>query len=428
MKERIKILLLGKGGRESALARKILESPRTERLYMAPAAIEGAEAVAVDPLNFQGVADAVEKLEIDMVVPVGAAPIVAGITDWLEETGVKVIAPSEACARLEGSKEFAKEFMADNAIPTARFMTVTSDTLEEGLSFLDSLRPPYVLKADGLAMGKGVLIINSLADAKDTLTDMIEGMFDEASETVLIEEYIDGRECTVTLAVDGEDWLMLPVAHDYKRNLSGNIGPNTPGMGSVSPVSFVDADFMDKVKKRVIRPTLRGLKEAQLDYRGFLYLGLMELDGEPVLVEYNVRLGDPETQAILPRIKGDFVDILEGIADRTVGLKKIQFYPIACAAVVLTAEGFPGTVRRGDIVTGILEAEAEGCKVYPGQLSYDDNGKIYTDGGRVLTVTATAPTMAEAAAKATSGASAIVFDGAYFRDDIGRDVEEDAAI
>lgn len=422
MKERLNILLVGRGGRESAMAFKILESPRTETLYMAPEAVEGAVSLEIDPHDFQALAEAVTEHGIDMVVAGPESPIVDGIADALEPTGAKIIAPNADCARLEGSKEFAKEFMSTYGIPTARFMTVTTDTLDEGLSFLDSLKPPYVLKADGLAAGKGVLIINSLADAKDTLSDMLEGMFGEASETVLIEEYLSGRECSVILAVDAEDHLILPPARDYKRNMSGDTGPNTAGMGAVSPVPYADDDFMAKVEKRIVIPTLRGLREEGLDYRGFMYLGLMEIDGEPVLVEYNVRLGDPEAQAILPRIESDFIDVLEGIADRTVGIKKLKVSQDACVAVMLTAEGYPGKVRRGDEISGISEARQTGCIVIPGQMKTDAEGHSFTDGGRVLTVAALGVNIGDAALKAGIGASKITFEGSYFRDDIGADL------
>lgn len=422
MKERLKILLLGRGGRESALARKLLESERTEKLYMAPDGVEGAETLHLDPLNFVATAEAVEQYGIDLILPGGEAPIVSGISDFFEPLDVKVIAPDAKCARLEGSKEFAKEFMTANSIPTARFMTVTTDTLEEGLSFLDSQKPPYVLKADGLAMGKGVFIIPSLADAKDMLSDMLEGLFGESSTTVLIEEFLHGKECTVTIAIDGEDWKYLPNARDYKRLLPGDEGVNTAGMGSVATVPFADADFMSKVEQRIILPTLRGLKEEGMDYRGFLYFGVMEIEGEPVLIEYNVRLGDPEAQAFLPLIECDFVEVLEGIADRTLGIKRINVADDYCAAVTVVARGYPGKTERGAEISGIKDAEAIGCTVLPGQLTTDNDGRVLTDGGRVLTVTARGENPAAASLTALAGAGKIVFEGAYFRDDIGRDM------
>lgn len=422
MKDQLKILLLGRGGRESALALKLMQSPRVERLYMAPEGIEGTETLHLDPLDFVGIAEAIERHGIDMVVPGGANPIVTGITDFFKPLGVKVIAPDASCARLEGSKEFAKEFMSVNAIPTARFMTVTQDTIEEGLSFLDSLKPPYVLKADGLAMGKGVFIIPSLADAKDMLSDMLDGLFGESSSTVLIEEFLRGKECTVTLALDGEDWLALPNARDYKRLLANDEGPNTAGMGSVSPVPYADADFMERVEKRIINPTIRGLRDEGLDYRGFLYLGVMEIEGEPVLIEYNVRLGDPEAQAILPLIESDFMDVLEGIADRTLGIKRLQVSKEACAAVEVVAEGYPVKTGKGEPVTGIEEAEAIGCRILPGQIKREHDGNILTDGGRVLTVIAMGENTAAASLKALAGAERIKFQGARFREDIGRDL------
>lgn len=419
MKERLSILILGKGGKESALARKILESPRTERLYVAPAAdIAGVEALPIDPLDFASVAEAVKDHGIDMVIVSSEEAIISGACEALADCGSKVISPDSQCAQLEGSKEFAKEFMSRHAIPTPRFMTVTAETIDEGMSFLESLQPPYVLKADGPAAGRGVLILHSLADAKDTLTDMIEGMFDESSSTVVIEEHLEGRECSVFLALDGEERMILPVAQDYKRLLPDDKGPNTPGMGSVSPVDFADEEFLEKVERHIINPTLRGFAEEGLDYRGILYLGLIECDGEPLLLEYNVRLGDPEAEAVLPRMESDIVDMLEGIADQTIGLKKLKVRPEVCVAVAVCSD--PREEDNGEPaeITGIEECEHSGCMVFPAKMRCDSEGRRFAAGFRIVVVSAMDENRAHAAEKALKGASMIKFNGAYFRDDI----------
>lgn len=421
MKERLNILILGHGARESAIAWKLRQSCRTASLYMAPYGIPGVEGVRIDPLDFDAVARFVANNGIDMVIPGGEGPIVAGIADALSEVDVKVIAPDAACARLEGSKEFAKEFMSRHSIPTARFMTVTPDWLEEGLNFIDSLHSPYVLKADGLAHGKGVIICDTADEAKQTLRDMLDGMFGEASSTVVIEEFVAGKECSVFLAVDGEDYLLLPEAKDYKKIGEGDRGPNTAGMGAVSPVPFVDAEFMEKVERRIIQPTLRGLREEGLDFRGFLFLGLMEQEGEPVLIEYNVRLGDPEAEAILPRIESDIVDVLEGIADRTLALKRLQTSDLCSAAVVLAERGYPGPVDAAKPVEGLNRTDVDYI-VFPGETLFTTDNLAFSDGGRVATVEALGASLPEAIGKALAGAGDIHFDGKYYRRDIGFDL------
>lgn len=420
MKQLLKILVVGKGARESAIGAKLLESPRTEALYSAPGYIPGATHLEISAMDFEGLAQAVTDLGIDLVVVGPEAPVVEGICDALSPTGAKIIAPDKACARLEGSKEFAKEFMAVHSIPTPRFMTVEEDYIDEGDSFLDSLEPPYVIKADGLAAGKGVFVTDSLADAKDMLHEMIGGLFGPSSQKVLIEEYVGGRECSLFLAVDGEDWQWLPSAHDYKRFEPGNHGLNTGGLGAVSPAPGVNADFVDKVERRIVIPTLRGLKEEGLVYRGFLYLGLVNVEGEPVLLEYNCRLGDPETQAIIPRMQSDLVDILEGIADSTLAIKKPLWDHNTAVAVTLAADGYPGIPVKGDPISGIEAAREMGCIVYPGAMRpAEGTTPPLTDGGRVLTVVGLRRDAAPAAALATRGAETISFKGKYFRPDIG---------
>lgn len=337
MQQVLDILILGRGGREEMLAKTLRRSARCGRLYAAFAE-PGIEQTLLEPTDFKGVAAFCKERHPHILIIGPEFPIVNGLRDYLEEdpalADLKIIAPHKAAALFEGSKEYAKEFMTEEGIPTPRFMTVEEDTLEEGLAFLDSRQPPYVLKADGLAGGRGVHIIDDLAEAKDLLEDMVAGEYGSNSQKVLIEEFISGAECTITIATDGEDYLLLPDARDYKRHDDGDQGPNTPGMGAVSPSGMATDDFMSKVGKRIIQPTLAAMRQREIDYQGFLYFGIMSLEGEPLLIEYNARPGDPEMQAILPRIESDFVDVLEGIADRTIGLKRISVSPGYSVAVV----------------------------------------------------------------------------------------------
>lgn len=351
MKNQLNILLLGTSGREAALASKLLQSPRCNALFTQCAGIDGAILCSLPDIedDFSEIIRFCNDNDIDILIPGPEKFIVGGIADKFAEAGsaTRVIAPGTQLALLEGSKEFAKDFMAEVGIPTPRFMSVDADTLDEGLNFLDSLPGPYVIKADGLAEGEGVLIIDNLSEAKDALEDMIRGRFGNASEKVLVEEFVHGDESSIIIATDGEDYIILPPACDYKRRFDGNRGPNTRGMGAYSPVEMVDDDFLRKVEKRIILPTLRELADRELPYRGFLYFGVMSLDGEPILIEYNVRLGDPETQAMMPLITSDFVEILEGIADNTIGLKHLEFSDIATAAVVILEDN-----RRIETVVG----------------------------------------------------------------------------
>ncbi|MCM1290495.1 MAG: phosphoribosylamine--glycine ligase [Prevotella sp.] len=422
MKERLNILLLGSGARESAFADKILQSPRTERLYVAPGNAGTAEYnVSLSPLDFDGIKEFVDSHAIDMIVVGPEQPLVDGIADYFAEDSVKVIGPGKAGAMLEGSKEYAKEFMFRHAIPTARFMTVTGETVDEGLSFLESLKAPYVLKADGLAAGKGVLIIDSLMEAKEKLTEMLGGMFGEASCTVVIEEYLDGVECSVFVMTDGEDYIILPVAKDYKRIGEGDTGLNTGGMGAVSPVPFADESFMDRVRKSIIEPTIKGLREEGVPYSGFIFLGLMNVDGYPMVIEYNCRMGDPETEVVLPRIESDFVSLLEGIADKTLALKKLKVTDKAAATVILAAEGYPEKYRKGDVITGFENLD-EDVKVYHAGTKYNESNEIITNGGRVLAVTVLAEDIHKAALRATQAAATLEFEGKQFRRDISQDL------
>lgn len=402
------------------MAWKISQSPRLEKLYVAPGnAAPYGHKIALDPMDFPAVKEFVESEGIDMIVVGPENPLAAGITDFFAGCDVKVIGPGSDGARLEGSKEFAKEFMVRHAIPTARFMSVTEETREQGMHFLESLQPPYVLKADGLAAGKGVIILDSLADAKDTLSEMLDGMFGSASATVVIEEFLKGIECSVFVATDGEDYKILPVAKDYKRVGEGDCGPNTGGMGSVSPVPFADAEFMEKVRTRIVEPTMQGLKAEGIKYKGFIFIGLMNTDGDPKVIEYNVRMGDPETEVVMPRLKSDLVDLLEGIADETLSLKQVQEDERAAVCVMLTSRGYPGAYEKGKPLClpelqGVLRFDA-GTKLGP-------NGEILSNGGRVMALTAYGDTIEQAAAKALDAASNVDFEDKYFRRDISKDL------
>ena len=417
----MKILLLGSGGRECAIAWKISQSPRLEHLYVAPGnAAQYGTNVALNPMDFDAVKEFVDANAIDMIVVGPENPLVEGIYDYFADHSVKVIGPSKEAAQLEGSKEFAKEFMFRHHIPTARFMSVTAETLEEGYHFLESLNAPYVLKADGLAAGKGVIILDSLADAKDTLSDMLEGMFGNASATVVIEEFLSGIECSVFVMTDGEDYKLLPVAKDYKRVGEGDTGLNTGGMGSVSPVPFADDKFMQKVVNHIVEPTLKGLKEENLEYRGFIFLGLINVDGDPMVIEYNCRMGDPETEVVMPCLKSDLVDLLEGVADQTLGLKKIEFDERAAVAVMLTSAGYPGDYEKGKVITG-LDGIGDVLPFHAGT-KLDAEGRVLTNGGRVIALVAYGEDIADAAAKAKAATALVDFEGKYMRNDIANDL------
>ena len=421
MKEKVKILLLGSGGRECAIAWKISQSPRLEKLFVAPGnAAKFGTNVALDPMNFEAVKDFVDANEIDMIVVGPENPLVAGIYDYFRDHSVKVIGPSKDAAQLEGSKEFAKEFMFRHHIPTARFMSVTAETIEEGYHFLESLKAPYVLKADGLAAGKGVIILDSLADAKDTLSDMLEGMFGGASATVVIEEFLSGIECSVFVVTDGEDYRLLPVAKDYKRVGEGDTGLNTGGMGSVSPVPFADESFMEKVVKNIVEPTLKGLKEENLEYRGFIFLGLINVEGDPMVIEYNCRMGDPETEVVMPRLKSDIIDLFEGMADQTLSIKNVEFDERAAVAVMLTSAGYPGDYEKGKVITG-LDKIGE-CLAFHAGTKENERGEVLTNGGRVIALVAYGNDIADAAQKAKAAAAIVDFEGKYLRNDIANDL------
>lgn len=420
----MKILLLGSGGRECALARKISESPRCETLWIAPGNAGTADYgtnVSLKPLDFEGIKAFVKANGVDMLVVGNEDPLVAGITDFFAGEPLLVVGPSRAAAALEGSKDFAKEFMGRHGIPTAAHLTVTADTLAEGKEFLEKLSAPYVLKADGLAAGKGVLIIDDLEEAKEKLDEMLHGMFGESSARVVIEEFLDGIECSVFAINDSHGgYRILPVAKDYKRVGEGDTGPNTGGMGAVSPVPFADDAFMKKVEARIIRPTVEGLLKEGLDYRGFIFFGLINVGGDPKVIEYNVRMGDPETEVVMPRLKSDLVDLLEGCAKGCLAYIPAEQDSRAAATVIAVSKGYPGAYEKGKEIAGNLHPA--NSIVFHAGTSLDAAGRLVTAGGRVLAVTSYGPTIADALQTSYEALRDIHFDGITYRHDIGKDV------
>ena len=418
------ILLLGSGGRESALAWKLSQSPRCNNLYIAPGnGGTGAYGtnVKLSPLDFEGIRRFVADNAIDMIVVGNEDPLVAGIYDYFESDNVLVAGPSKAGAELEGSKDFAKRFMYKHGIPTAAYRSFTAQTVEEGCEFLASLKAPYVLKADGLAAGKGVLIIDNLEEACKSLREMLGGMFGRSSSTVVIEEFLSGIECSVFVVTDGNgSYRVLPVAKDYKRIGEGDTGLNTGGMGAVSPVPFADEVFMRKVDERIIKPTVEGLKSDGIVYRGFIFLGLINVGGEPMVIEYNVRMGDPETEVVMPRRASDLVDLIEAAAKGNLGDVPAEHDPRPAVTVMAVSGGYPGSYPKGKAISGNLQPE--GSIVFHAGTSIHADGQLVTAGGRVMAVTSLADTIEAAREKSYKALENIHFDGMYRRGDIGCDI------
>jgi phosphoribosylamine--glycine ligase len=423
----MRVLLLGSGGREHALAWKISQSSILDQLFIAPGNAgtrQFGKNIPLSPIDFIAVKSFVLENNIDMVVVGPEEPLVLGIYDFFvgdaELYKIPVIGPSKYGAQLEGSKDFAKAFMNRHIIPTAKYATFTIDNLEEGLTFLKNMKSPYVLKADGLAAGKGVLIIHDLDEAQAELKSMLQHeKFGEASKKVVIEQFLDGIELSVFIVTDGHSFKLLPEAKDYKRIGEGDTGPNTGGMGAISPVPFADAAFMDKVHNRIIVPTVKGLKSEGIVYKGFVFFGLICVKGDPYVIEYNCRMGDPETEVVIPRLKSDILDLFEGIASNTLSERDIQFIDKSAATVMMVAGGYPDVYEKGKQIYG-LNSVVDSLVFHAGTIA--DGPSVLTSGGRVLAVTSYGKNIEVAIEKAYEAVSKISFEGAYYRKDLGQDV------
>ena len=421
------ILVIGSGGREHTFAYKIAQSSKTNELFIAPGNAGTSELGTNLPISvsdFDGIKSAVLEHDIKLVVVGPEAPLVDGIYDFFQSdealNSIPVIGPSKEGAQLEGSKEFSKIFMEKHGVPTARYQSFTADNLEEGYSFLETLNPPFVLKADGLAAGKGVLILNDISEAKAELKEMLENQkFGEASATVVIEEFLNGIELSVFVLTDGKNYKILPSAKDYKRIGEGDVGLNTGGMGAISPVPFADEDFIKKVEERIIKPTVNGLQSENIDYKGFIFIGLMNVAGDPFVIEYNVRMGDPETEVVLPRIETDLVDLFEAVGNQTLNEIELNVNPQTATTVMLVSGGYPEAYEKGKVITGF--DTSEGSLVFHAGTALKDN-QVVTSGGRVMAITSFGNSIEEALAKSYSNIDKIHFDKMNYRRDIGFDL------
>jgi len=420
------ILILGSGGREHALAWKTAQSKQVDKLYIAPGnagtALVGSNVnLAVN--DFEKIGNFAVGNQVELIIVGPEDPLVKGIYDYFKQTPglqhIPVIGPSKEGAQLEGSKDFAKAFMKRNNIPTAAYFSVTPDKLEQGISFLGTMKPPYVLKADGLAAGKGVLILQEPEEARSELRQMLDGKFGEASKKVVIEEYLSGIELSAFVVTDGITYKMLPEAKDYKRIGEGDKGPNTGGMGAVSPVPFATADFMKKVEDRIIKPTIEGIRKERIDYQGFIFFGLMNCKGDPYVIEYNARLGDPESEVILPRLQSDIVDLYVAVAGKTLHNARVSIDPRAVTTVMLASGGYPGDYEKGREITGL--DKVSGSIIFHAGTKIAD-GRTVTNGGRVIAVSSVGNTFREALAVSNKNAAIISFDKKYYRRDIGFDL------
>jgi phosphoribosylamine--glycine ligase len=424
----MKILLLGSGGREHALAWKMLQSPSCDKLFVAPgnAGTAGiASNVNINPLDFESIKAFVQQEDINMVVVGPEDPLVKGIYDYFKKDealkDIPVIGPSKIGAQLEGSKEFAKQFLIKNNIPTAAYDSFTKETVEQGCQFLTTLQPPYVLKADGLAAGKGVLILESLEEAQQELRNMLVGeKFGQASTKVVIEEFLDGIELSCFVLTDGKSYKLLPTAKDYKRIGEGDTGLNTGGMGAVSPVPFADAVFMEKIETRVVKPTIEGLKNGGIEYKGFVFIGLIKVGDDPFVIEYNVRMGDPETEVVIPRLKSDLVELFTAVANQELDKVTLEIDERTAATIMVVSGGYPEDYGKGMVISG-LDA-VEGSIAFHAGTKLDSNNNVVTSGGRVIAVTSYGNDFDEAIKKSYQNIDKLNFDKMYYRKDIGFDL------
>ncbi|MFT6810785.1 MAG: phosphoribosylamine--glycine ligase [Saprospiraceae bacterium] len=419
------ILILGSGGREHTFAWKIRQSPACDQLFVAPGNAGTAELATnldIDIMDFNKVEKVIKKHKINMVIVGPEAPLVAGITDFLKEEvpGVQVIGPSKKGAQLEGSKAFAKEFMVENDIPTAAYVEITESNLQEGIDHINSSEGPYVLKADGLAGGKGVLIINDKEEAIKELEEMLEGKFGDASTRVVIEQFLSGLEFSVFVLTDGQYYILLPEAKDYKRIGAGETGLNTGGMGAISPVSFVDSDMMHKVRERIILPTLSGLQKREIDYVGFIFFGLIEVNGEPFVIEYNCRMGDPETEVVFPRIKNDIVDMFEALHENDLYEIRLDTDERSAATIMMVSGGYPESYEKGKPIS--IDPDINNSIIFHSG-TINDGSTVRTNGGRVIAITSLATTKDEAVARSLTNAKKVKFENSYYRSDIGFDLD-----